>query len=171
MLERTLTSEARIISSAPIARPGERGRLPAPERRQRLVVAGFGMVAYKLVERLSALEALGRYAVTLIGEEPYLAYDRVRLTGWLDHRDSQRLALGRPGWSEALDIRVITGNPVASIDRENHSGRLTTSDAMRPRYFALVWLIATLGLAGYLAFNITGEDRSAFLPGTTTDGH
>ena len=93
----------------------------APEQCQRLVVVGFGMVAYKFVECLAALEVLGRYAVTIIGEEPHPAYDRVRLTEWLDHRDAQRLALGRPGWSEALGIRVITGNPVASIDRANHA--------------------------------------------------
>ena len=62
--------------------------LTAGGQRQRLVVAGFGMVAHKLVERLAALEALGEYSVTVIGEEPCAAYDRVHLTGWLEHRDS-----------------------------------------------------------------------------------
>lgn len=39
------------------------------------------------------------------------------------------------------------------------------------RRLIFVWLSATFAMAGYLAFNITAEDRSAFLPGATTDGH
>ena len=91
----------------------------APRRAPaRLVVAGFGMVGFKLVERLAALDALWRYDVTVVGEERHPAYDRVRLTEWLDHRDPDRLALARPGWAEALGIRVVTGMRVVSIDRE-----------------------------------------------------
>ena len=57
--------------------------LTAGGQRQRLVVAGFGMVAHKLVERLVALEALGEYAVTIIGEEPYAASNRVLMISFL----------------------------------------------------------------------------------------
>ena len=71
---------------------------PGPGRRARLVVVGFGMVGHKLLERLAALDGLRRYDVTVIGEERHAAYDRVRLTGWLDHRDAARLALASPGW-------------------------------------------------------------------------
>ncbi len=102
----------------------------------RLVVVGFGMVGYKVIERLSALGALDYYDVTVIGEEPHLAYDRVRLTEWFDHRDSQRLALGRPGWSESLGIRVITGTAVVSIDREHRT--VETADAEQIVYDHLV---------------------------------
>ena len=100
------------------------------------MVAGFGMVAHNLVERLSALDALGRFDVTLIGEEPHPAYDRVRLTGWLDHRDPRRLALGRAGWSEAPGIRAVTGVRVAVIDRDDRAVR--TSEGERIPYDRLV---------------------------------
>lgn len=42
---------------------------------------------------------------------------------------------------------------------------------MSTRSFALVWIAATLGAAGYLTFNLIGEGRSVFLPGETTGGH
>ncbi len=42
---------------------------------------------------------------------------------------------------------------------------------MRTRAIVLVWAAATLVLAGYLALELTGEDRRLFLPGRTTDGH
>lgn len=105
-------------------------------RRKRLVVAGFGMVAHKLVDRLAALEALGEYAVTIIGEEPYAAYNRVHLTGWLEHPDSKRLVLARPGWSRFLGIRSVTGTRVISIDREGQTVR--TSGGGRFPYHRLI---------------------------------
>ena len=42
---------------------------------------------------------------------------------------------------------------------------------MRRRFPALVWLLASLGAAGYLALRVRGEDRTLFLPGETTAGH
>ena len=87
------------------------------------------MVALKLVERLSDLDALDRFEITLIGDEPYPVYDRIHLTEWLDHGDFDQLSLGREGWSEAPGIRTLTGERVASIDRENRTvhtdGRLS----------------------------------------------
>ena len=39
------------------------------------------------------------------------------------------------------------------------------------RRLILFWLATTLGIAGFLAFRLTGEDRSLFLPAELTDGH
>ena len=91
------------------------------ERLQRLVIVGFGMVGFKLVERLAALGLLERFHVTLVGEERYPAYDRIHLTEWLDHGDFERLALGRPGWNETPAVRTLTGDRATSIDRENRT--------------------------------------------------
>ena len=85
--------------------------------RQRLVIAGFGMAAHRLLERLVRLGALPRYDVTVIGEEPYPAYDRVRLTEWLEHADTGRLELGGRDWARGIGVRVITGRPAVGIDR------------------------------------------------------
>ena len=42
---------------------------------------------------------------------------------------------------------------------------------MRNKRLFLAWLMTTLGIGVYLAVGITGEDKSVFLPGKTTDGH
>jgi len=159
---RSTTAKVRINRSALMARPGEQGALPAGQGK-RLVVAGFGMVAYKLVERLDALGALGRYAVTIIGEEPGPAYDRVHLTEWLNHRDSRRLALVQPGWSEALGIRIITGKPVVSIDRERHT--VQTADGVGIPYDRLI--LAT-GSSPFVP-PIEGADRKGVFVYRTLD--
>ena len=106
-----------ILRAGPTAR--EESQSPAPP--QELVIVGFGMVGFKLVERLSALHVLDRFQITLIGEEPYPVYDRIHLTEWLDHGDFDHLALGRPGWREMPGVRTLTGDRVTSIDRESRA--------------------------------------------------
>ena len=121
-----MAGRARGSSASPpiLVKRGNSG----PDPRERLVIVGFGMVGFKFVERLKALGALERYAVTVVGEEPRPAYDRVRLTEWLDHRDSGRLALGGAGWSERSGIRVITGDPAVSLDRGRRSVRTASGE-------------------------------------------
>ena len=142
---------------------GQQGTIPAPEARRRLVVVGFGMVAHKLVERLAALDALGRFEVTVVGEEPYPAYDRVHLTGWFEHRDRQRLALGGPDWSRDMGIRAVTGTPVRSIDRDAKAVR--TGDGERIPYDRLV--LAT-GSSVFVP-PIEGADADGVFPYRTID--
>ena len=103
------------------AAPTVQEKSQAPAQPQKLVIVGFGMVGFKLVDRLSALDVLERFEITLIGEEPYPVYDRIHLTEWLDHGDFDQLALGRPGWSETPAIRTLTGDRVTSIDRTNRT--------------------------------------------------
>lgn len=94
------------------------------------------MVAHRFVERLAVLGGTERFAVTVIGEEPCPAYDRVRLTAWFDHLDERRLALCPPGWARDLGVRVITGHRVASIDRGDRAVR--TGNGYRIPYDRLV---------------------------------
>ncbi len=83
------------------------------------MAVSFGLTAFKLVERLAALDALDRWTVALIGEEPYPAYARVHLTERLHRGDLRPLTLGRPGWSERSGVRIVTGDPVTGIDRDD----------------------------------------------------
>ena len=45
--------------------------------RERLVVIGNGMVGHRFVEGLTACSRAGDFQITVIGEEPRPAYDRV----------------------------------------------------------------------------------------------
>lgn len=152
MLRKT-TPEAGRRGAALRIVPTERDDMEAAGPPRRLVVVGFGMVAFKLVERLSSLGALERYDVTLIGDEPYPAYNRIHLTEWLDHGDFSHLALGQPGWSETPGIRTLIGDAVTAIDRESRTVR--TAGGRRIDYDRLV--LAT----GSVAFRppIEGADH------------
>jgi nitrite reductase (NADH) large subunit len=82
---------------------------------QRLVIIGSGMAALRLAERLWEL-APDRYAITLIGEEPGLAYNRIQLTPLLaGETDEEALCLHDAAWYRERSIRVLSGAPVTAV--------------------------------------------------------
>lgn len=70
--------------------------------RQRIVVVGLGMVGMAFIEKLLKHDARSRSCeVTVIGEEPHLAYNRVGLTSFFSHRKPEQLYLNPLSWYEA----------------------------------------------------------------------
>ncbi|KIW14635.1 nitrite reductase [NAD(P)H], large subunit [Exophiala spinifera] len=67
--------------------------------RKRIVVVGLGMVGIAFVEKLLKLDAKRHeYDVVVIGEEPHLAYNRVGLTSFFQHRQVESLYLNPETW-------------------------------------------------------------------------
>ena len=85
-----------------------------------LVIAGHGPAAYRLIEAVRGRDPEDRWRITVVGEEPRPAYDRVALTSYLT--DGADLA-----YSPHDDgVRLRTGERVAAIDR---AGRTVTTGA------------------------------------------
>lgn len=82
----------------------------------RLVIIGNGMAATRLIESLSE-RAPGRYAITVIGEEPELAYNRIQLPSVLG-RDKSAAAtrLHEAAWYRERGVTVVTGERVTAVD-------------------------------------------------------
>ena len=55
----------------------------------RLVVIGNGMVGHRLLTELAETGALEHVEVTVLGEEPRTAYDRVALSSFFDGRSAE----------------------------------------------------------------------------------
>lgn len=82
-----------------------------------LVVIGNGMAAIRLVEELAGRKAPLR--VTVIGDEPGPAYNRILLSALLEgSHPAQELRLRDAGWYARNGVELITGTRVARIDRE-----------------------------------------------------
>ena len=83
----------------------------------RTIIVGNGMAATRLVEELVAQRYDGQ--LTVIGEEPHPAYNRILLSAVLEgtHPISE-LTLRKPDFYDANGVEVITGMRVANIDRE-----------------------------------------------------
>ncbi|MET8862562.1 nitrite reductase large subunit NirB [Nonomuraea sp. NPDC004580] len=95
----------------------------------RIVVVGYGPTAHRLVETLTSKGFSG--SVTVIGEEPRPAYDRVHLTSYLNGTSAEDLTYTVPGGVVTrLDTRVT------AVDRQ--ARRVTLADGGSEPYDVLV---------------------------------
>lgn len=69
--------------------------------RKRCVVVGLGMVGIGFIEKLLKYDLEGgrdEWAVTVVGEEPHLAYNRVGLSTYWDKTSAEELYLNPLDW-------------------------------------------------------------------------
>jgi nitrite reductase (NADH) large subunit len=86
-------------------------------RREHLVVVGNGMAGCRAVEELLARDA-GRYRVTIFGAESYVNYNRIMLSPVLaGEKTFDDIVINGHEWYSDNGIVLITGDPVAAIDR------------------------------------------------------
>ncbi len=78
----------------------ESSQYPLPrEKRKKVVVVGLGMVGIAFIEKLIKMDAKRReYDIVVVGEEPHLAYNRVGLTSFFQHRQVENLYLNQKDW-------------------------------------------------------------------------
>ncbi len=98
-----------------------------------VVVVGHGMVGHRFVEALTARDGGGRFRVTVLSEEPRLAYDRVALSSFFDGADEAALRLP-PLDRSRIDLRL--GVSVSSLDSARQV--VITSDGESIEYDELV---------------------------------
>ncbi len=96
----------------------------------KIIVVGHGMVGHKLLECLAA-DAAGALQVTVLGEEPRPAYDRVHLSEFFSGKSADDLSLVEPGFfarNGHIDLRLNA--QVAAIDRAAHTVTLSTGETL-----------------------------------------
>ena len=84
----------------------------------KLVMIGHGMVGHKFIE--SVLEHAGdEVEITILAEEPRLAYDRVHLTEYFTGKSAKDLTLCRADFADAYGIDLRLSTKVTDIDAFN----------------------------------------------------
>ncbi len=83
----------------------------------RVVVIGNGMVGHRFVEELRERDLERSMQITVIGEEPRFAYDRVHLSAYFDGTPAAELAMASRERYHELGIEIILGDRVEKIDR------------------------------------------------------
>ncbi len=99
----------------------------------KLVVVGNGMVGQRFLE---ALPAQSGFAVSVIGEEPRPAYDRVQLSAFFSGKSAADLSLTDMGFFERNAIAAHFAERVVTIDRA--SRRVRTDSGRDIDYDTLV---------------------------------
>jgi nitrite reductase (NADH) large subunit len=107
--------------------------------RTRIVVVGNGMVGHRFLEKLPAAET---FDITVIGEEPRPAYDRVQLSSFFSGKTAEDLNLVPPGFFETCGIAVRLSEQAVAIDRAAHT--LRTANGQVIAYDKLVLATGSL---------------------------
>lgn len=81
----------------------------------KIVVIGNGMVGYKFCEKLR--KASSDFQLTVFGEEPWPAYDRVHLSSYFSGASADDLMLAPVNWYAQNNIDLRTNELVIKIDR------------------------------------------------------
>ena len=84
---------------------------------KKVVIVGNGMVGYKLCEKLRQKAGPDRLDITVYGEEPRPAYDRVHLSSYFNGAGADQLLLAPRSWYDEREIRLRTAEAVTGIDR------------------------------------------------------
>ena len=102
---------------------------------RRIVVVGHGMVGQRFLETLIN-EGPGEFSITMLAEEPRLAYDRVNLSKFFSGSTVEDLTLTTREFFDKNGIELHSGDPVATIDRANK--RVTTASGAEYEYDILI---------------------------------
>lgn len=82
-----------------------------------ILVVGNGMVGYKFCEKFMAHDKGREFKLTVFGEEPRPAYDRVHLSEFFENKDAKKLELAPRSWYTDNNIELVTGEKVTAIIR------------------------------------------------------
>ncbi|WP_298765265.1 nitrite reductase large subunit NirB [uncultured Polaribacter sp.] len=103
---------------------------------EKIIVIGNGMVGYKFCEKFVAQEASKNFSITVFGEEPRPAYDRVHLSEYFENKDAKALEMAPRSWYEENKVDLITNARVTDISRKSKT--ITTADDTTYNYDYIV---------------------------------
>ena len=99
-------------------------------------MVGNGLVGHRFVEELRERDPERELAITVIGEEPRLAYDRVHLSAYFEGKTADDLAVATRERYVELEIETRLGTCAERIDRAQRM--VFTSAGFRVPYDQLV---------------------------------
>ena len=103
---------------------------------KKIIVIGNGMVGYKFCEKFVAKDASNNFKITVFGEEPRPAYDRVHLSEYFENKDAKNLEMAPRSWYEDNGIELITNSRVSDISRKSKT--ITTTNDNKYDYDYIV---------------------------------
>jgi nitrite reductase (NADH) large subunit len=103
---------------------------------EHIVIVGNGMVGHHLVAKLVEKQAHLEKRITVIGEERFVAYDRVYLSSLFSGKQNEDLLLSSEEWYKKHGINLILGRAVTALQRDKK--RIVLDDGESLAYDKLV---------------------------------
>ena len=103
------------------------------------------MVGYKFCEKFINQDESKKFEITVFGEEPRPAYDRVHLSEFFENQDAKALEMAPAEWYKDNGINLIVDERVSEIDRNNKT--ITTA---KDRGFSYDYLVLATGSSAFV---------------------
>ncbi len=98
------------------------------EQKKQVVVIGNGMAGYRFCEKLLEYDAHHQYSMTVLGDDPLPAYDRVALSTLFGSKKERELIFSEKRWYDYYKIDLKLGTRVVSIDRKAKTVKSSTGE-------------------------------------------
>ncbi|WP_067145860.1 nitrite reductase large subunit NirB [Pseudotamlana agarivorans] len=131
---------------------------------KQIIVVGNGMVGYKFCEKFVATQESKDFKITVFGEEPRPAYDRVHLSEFFENQDAEALEMAPSTWYEENGIELVTSERVVDISR----GKKTIT-TVSDRVFSYDYLVLATGSAPFVPPIRGVEKKGVFVYRTIED--
>ena len=104
---------------------------------KKIIVVGNGMVGYKFCEKFIEKTNGEEFSITVFGEEPRPAYDRVHLSEYFENKDAKALEMAPRSWYKENGIELITNARVTDISRNSKTITTVNDDKYSYDYLVL----------------------------------
>ncbi|KJD36580.1 nitrite reductase [Tamlana sedimentorum] len=131
---------------------------------KKIIVVGNGMVGYKFCEKFVQQATDDTFKLTVFGEEPRPAYDRVHLSEYFENQDAKALEMAPAEWYVENGIHLVTNERVVDIHRDSKT--ITTS---KDRTFTYDYLILATGSSPFVPPIKGVEKKGVFVYRTIED--
>lgn len=105
-------------------------KVPFLSTKPHLVVIGNGMVGHHFIEQMIVQGGHDAFSITVFGEEPYLAYDRVHLSEYFTGKNAADLAMTDGDLYDEHGVRYFTNSAVTEINRAERRLVLSNGDTV-----------------------------------------
>ncbi len=104
---------------------------------KKIIVVGNGMVGYKFCEKFVTKSGSEGFKITVFGEEPRPAYDRVHLSEYFENQDAKALEMAPRSWYEENGVDLITDVRVTDIHRATNTVTMANDSTYSYDYLVL----------------------------------
>jgi len=102
-----------------------------------IIIIGNGMVGYKFCEKFVAKAPYNTYKLTVFGEEPRPAYDRVHLSEYFTNQSEENLQLATKEWYAENGIELLSNTLISDINRSTKKVITHRDEAFKYDYLVI----------------------------------
>jgi len=107
------------------------------KEKEELVIVGNGMVSHRFCDLITQGSGKDKFNVSVYGEEPYYAYDRVHLSDHFYGKSFRQLQLSDQDWYTERNILVNLYDPITHVDIRAKT--ITSKSGNKKKYDKLVF--------------------------------